>query len=176
MRSFRLPRDFRGRPGWYVQLWWIVQSTLFGMSPQFLYGWRRRILKLFGARIGTGVLIRPTVRVTYPWKVSIGDYSWIGDDVVLYSLGDIHIGDNCVISQRSYICAATHDHTDVAFPIRAIPIHIEPQVWIATDVFISAGVRIGHGAVVGARSTVIKDLPPMTVCIGSPASPRHPRW
>ncbi len=82
-----------------------------------MYGWRVWLLRMFGARIGEAVLIRPTVRVTYPWKVSIGDRSWIGDDVVLYSLGQIVVGADSVISQRSYICTGTHDYTDTSFQI-----------------------------------------------------------
>jgi putative colanic acid biosynthesis acetyltransferase WcaF len=97
LSQFKLPKDFRGKPGWYVQLWWIVQDTLFRWSPQFMYGWRRLLLRLFGAKVGKNVIIRPTAKITYPWKVKIGDYSWIGDDVVLYSLGEIVIGDNVVI-------------------------------------------------------------------------------
>ena len=89
------------------------------MSPQFLYGFRNFLLRLFGAKIGKNVIIRPTVRITYPWKVSIGDYSWIGDDVVLYSLGEIEIGKNVVISQKSYICTASHDYLQSDFPIFA---------------------------------------------------------
>ena len=92
LNKFQLPKNFRGKNAFVVQLWWIVQGTLFRMSPQFLYGFRRFLLRLFGAKIGKNVIIRSTVRTTYPWKVSIGDYSWIGDDVVLYSLGEIEIG------------------------------------------------------------------------------------
>src|SRR4051812_46747933 len=109
LSEFRLPEHFRGRPAWLVQLWWLVQSTLFGLSPQFMYGWRRFLLRLFGARIGDKVLVRPTARITYPWKVSIGNHSWIGDEAILYSLGEIEIGANVVISQRSYICTGSHD-------------------------------------------------------------------
>ena len=169
--SFKLPKNFRGRPAWVVQLWWLVQDTLFRWSPQFMYGWRRWLLRLFGAQIGKKVLIRPTVRVTYPWKVRIGDYSWIGDDVVLYSLGEINIGAHTVISQKSYICTGSHDFTKPEFPIYALPIEIGDQVWIATDVFVAPGVTIGDGAVVGARSTVLHDLPGEMICYGSPAHP-----
>lgn len=169
--KFKLPPNFRGKPGWYVQLWWIVQDTLFRWSPQFMYGWRRFLLKLFGAKIGKDVIIRPTAKVTFPWKVKIGDYSWIGDDVVLYSLGEIEIGNNVVISQRSYICTGSHDYTKIDFPIFAKKITIEDEVWLATDVFVAPGVRIGRGTVVGARSSVFKDLPPGKVCIGNPAKP-----
>lgn len=171
LSKFKLPSNFRGKPGWYVQLWWIVQDTLFRWSPQFMYGWRRFLLRLFGAKVGKRVLIRPTAKVTFPWKVKIGDYSWIGDDVVLYSLGEIEIGNNVVISQRSYICTGSHDYTKIDFPIFAKKIVIEDEAWLATDVFVAPGVRIGRGTVVGARSSVFKDLPPGKVCIGNPAKP-----
>jgi putative colanic acid biosynthesis acetyltransferase WcaF len=154
-----------------VQLWWLVQATAFAWSPQFMYGWRRWLLRLFGAQIGSAVLIRPSVQVTYPWKLSIGDWSWIGDDAVLYCLGDISIGDNVVISQRSYICTGSHDYSLPAFNIYSKPIQIESEVWIATDVYVAPGVRIGQGSVVGARSSVFNDLPPMAICYGSPAKP-----
>src|SRR6056300_494828 len=102
--KFKLPKNFRGRNPFIVQLWWLVQSLLFRTSPQFLYGYRRFLLRLFRAKIGKKVILRPTVKITYPWKISIGDYSWIGDDVDLYSLGEIEIGENVVISQKSYLC------------------------------------------------------------------------
>lgn len=175
LKSFRLPPNFRGRPAWVVQLWWLVQASLFRTSPQVLYGWRRFLLRLFGCSVGKGVLIRPTTDITYPWKVSIGDYSWIGHDVTLYSLGEIHVGANVVVSQGSYLCAAAHDMTSPTFDIYDKSIFVEDEAWIAADVFVSPGVRIGHGAVVGARSTVIHDLPPMMVSFGNPAKTVRPR-
>ena len=108
--------DFdRGRAGWYVFLWWFVQAVTFPLTLHNMSGIRCAILRLFGADIGKGVLIRPTARFTYPWKVTIGDYSWIGDDVVLYSLDEIHIGSHCVVSQKSYICTGSHVIKDPAF-------------------------------------------------------------
>lgn len=169
--DFRLPPGFRGRSAVVVQLWWLVQSTLFSCSPQFMYGWRRWLLKLFGANVGQGVLVRPSAKMTYPWKVTIGNHAWIGDDVVLYSLGEIEIGTNAVISQRSYLCAASHDYTKPDFPIYDKKICVGAQVWLATDVFVAPGVTIGEGTVIGARSSVFHDLPPMMVCVGSPAKP-----
>jgi putative colanic acid biosynthesis acetyltransferase WcaF len=121
------------------------------------------------------VLVRPTVNITYPWKVSIGDFSWIGDEVTLYSLGKIEIGSNAVVSQRSYLCTGSHDMEDPNFKITERPIVIEDEAWIATDVFVGPGVRVGRGAVVGVRSTVLNDVPPMVVCVGSPAKPIRPR-
>lgn len=175
LELFELPRHFRGRSVWVVQLWWLVQATLFSLSPQVLYGWRRFLLRLFGAAVGRGVLIRPSVEITYPWKVSIGDFSWIGDKVTLYSLGEIEIGHNVVISQNSYLCTGSHDFSKPTFDIYAEKIVVEPESWIAADVFVAPGVRIGHGAVVGARSTVLHDLPPGMVCYGNPARVARPR-
>lgn len=171
LSRFRLPENFRGASSVKVQLWWLVQSTFFGCSPQLMYGWRNWLLRLFGARIGKDVLVRPSVRVTYPWKVSIEDGAWIGDDVVLYSLGNIQIGSNAVVSQRSYLCTGGHDFTKPAFDIFEKPIVIEDEAWVATDVFVAPGVTIGRGAVIGARSSVFKDIPPMKICIGNPAMP-----
>lgn len=175
LNAFRLPAGFRGRPAWIVQLWWLVQGSVFRYSPQFMYGWRRWLLRCFGARVGRKVLVRPTVRVTYPWKVSIGDYSWIGDDVVLYSLGEIEIGSNAVVSQRSYICTGGHDHEEPAFSIFSRKVVIEDESWVATDVFVAPGVVIGAGAVIGARSSVFSNMPAGQVCLGSPARPSHAR-
>lgn len=166
---FRLPRGFRGRPAWLVQLWWLVQSTLFRMSPQVLYGWRRWLLRLFGAKIGKNVLIRPTVRITYPWKLTVGDYAWVGDDAVLYTLGEIEIGARTVISQKTYLCTGAHDYRQVTFDIFAKPIRIGDQAWLAADVFVAAGVEVGTGTVVGARSSVFTSLPDGVIAMGSPA-------
>lgn len=171
IKSFRVPSGFRGRSAVYVQIWWFVEGTFFKFSPQFLYGFRRWVLRFFGAKIGEGVIIRPSVKVTYPWKVTLGDHVWIGDDVVLYSLGEIVVGDNTVISQRSYICAGDHDYTNSSFAIRANPVHIGQSNWIATDVYVAPGVTIGNGNVIGARSSVFKDLPDSMVCLGSPCRP-----
>jgi putative colanic acid biosynthesis acetyltransferase WcaF len=175
LARFRLPEDFRGRPAWIVQLWWLAQATLFNFSPQVFYGWRRWLLRLFGATIGRGVMLRPSVEITYPWKVSIGDWSWIGDHVCLYSLGEIEIGDNVVISQNSYLCTGSHDFKTPGFDIYAQKIVVEPESWLAADVFVGPGTTIGRGAVVGARSSVFHDLPPMKVCRGNPAKPVHDR-
>ena len=175
LAAFRVPAHFRGRPAWFVQLWWAVHATLFRLSPQVLFGWRRFLVRLFGGTVGKGVLLRPTVNITYPWKVSIGDFSWVGDDVTLYSLGKIEIGNNVVISQRSYLCTGSHDMESPSFEIFEKPIVVENESWVATDVFVGPGVRIGRGAVVGARSTVLHNLPPMMVCVGNPAKPIKPR-
>lgn len=166
---FKLPKNFRTKNAFLVQFWWIIQSSIFRCSPQFMYGFRNFILRLFGARIGKNVIIRPTVRITYPWKVSIGDYSWIGDDVVLYSLGEIEIGKNVVISQKSYLCTGSHDYKKSTFDIYAKKIIINDCCWLASDVFVAPGITIGYATVIGSRSSVYNNLPPKKVCIGTPA-------
>lgn len=169
LSRFANPEGFRGRSALFVQLWWIIQALLVRPTPQIFFGWRRFILRLFGARIGKGVLVRPSVRIVYPWKVSIGANSWIGDDVNLYSLGEIKIGHDVVVSQGTYVCTGSHDHLKADFSIFARPIVIEPEVWVAAQCFIAPGVRIGRGAVVQARAVVMRDVPPMTIVGGHPA-------
>jgi putative colanic acid biosynthesis acetyltransferase WcaF len=117
------------------------------------------------------VIVRPTATITYPWKVSIGDHAWVGDDAVLYSLGEIEIGAHAVVSQRSYLCASDHDYAQPDFPIRQRKITIGAQAWVAADVFVAPGVCIGEGAVIGARSSVFKDMPAGMVCFGYPCVP-----
>ncbi|CAG9203394.1 MULTISPECIES: putative colanic acid biosynthesis acetyltransferase [Burkholderia] len=175
LSRFAVPHGFRGRSIVIVQLWWLCQAILFRASPQFMYGWRRFLLRLFGARVGKGVLIRPTAVVTYPWKVTLCDHSWIGDDAVLYSLGTIEIGAHAVISQRSYLCAGDHDPARVDFAIRGRSIRIEEQAWVASDVFVAPGVTVGRGAVVGARSSVFSDIEEGMVCVGTPCRPLRRR-
>jgi putative colanic acid biosynthesis acetyltransferase WcaF len=175
LEQFRVPYGFRGRNGLVVLLWQIVQSTLFAMSPRPLYGWRRALLRLFGAKIGRKVLVRPSARIAFPWKLEIDDFSWIGDHVDLYSLDRISIGCHSVISQRSYLCTASHDMNDIAFSYITGPIVVADEVWVASDVFVAPGVTIGRGAVVGMRSLVLDDIPPEQVAFGQPAKARGPR-
>lgn len=175
LNKFSVPEGFRGRGVMVVQLWWIVQASLFAWSPQFMYRWRNFLLRCFGARIGKGVVIRPTVQITYPWKLTIGDYAWVGDGAELYTLGNITIGKHAVVSQRSYLCTGSHDYQSENFDIYAKSIVIEDEAWVATDVYIAPGVTIGKGAVIGARSSVFNDMPAGMICIGSPAKPLKPR-
>jgi len=167
LSRFELPRGFRGAGVVKVQLWWLVQASIFRHSPQFAYRFRVWLLRLFGARIGKRCIIRPSVQVTYPWRLQLGDNCWVGDGVILYTLGDIKIGAQSVVSQYSHLCAADHDPDSLSFAIRQRPIQIGEGVWIATDVYI--------GTIVGARSSVFRDLPEGVVCVGSPCRIVKPR-
>jgi putative colanic acid biosynthesis acetyltransferase WcaF len=165
----------RGRPSWYILIWWLVQAIAFPLSLHNAHRFRCGLLRLFGAKIGQGVNIRPTARFTYPWKVVIGDYSWIGDDVVIYSLDEVKIGSQTVISQQCYLCTGSHDHQDPAFSLITAPILIGNGVWIAADCFIAPGVKIGANVVIGARSSVFQDIAPEQVAWGTPCRPHYPR-
>jgi len=156
--KFTVPKNFRGRNGVVVQLWWLVQSLLFRSSPQIMYGWRVFLLRLFGAKIGKNVIIRPSAKITYPWKLEIGDNSWIGDNVELYTLGLITIGSNTVISQKCYLCTGSHDYNSPTFDIYEKSISIGNSCWLATDVFVAPGVNISDNCVIGARSSIFKSL------------------
>jgi len=101
----------------------------------------------------------------------MGELSCLADDVDCYCVAPITLGSRTTISQYSYLCAATHDHTDSYLPLVPMPIDLHDDVWICADVFVGPGVTIAQGTVVGARSTVIRDLPSGKVCVGNPAKP-----
>jgi putative colanic acid biosynthesis acetyltransferase WcaF len=159
----------RGRAAWRAQLWWLFEALFVLPTPQYMFGWRRFALMLFGAKIGKRVLIRPGVRVTYPWNLTIGDYVWIGDNVTLYSVAEISIGSHSVISQEAYLCAGTHDYRDISFRFVSTPIRIAGECWIAARAFIGPGVEIGHASVIGAGSIVMKSVDARTIVAGNPA-------
>ena len=158
-----------------MMVWWLVQAIAFPLSLHTSHRWRCWLLRLFGAKIGQQVMIRPTARITYPWNIEIGDHSWVGDDVVLYSLVPIRLGRHCVISQKSYLCTGSHNISDPRFGLVTGEIVVENGAWIATDCFIGPDVRIGANAVIGARSTVLGAMPPEQVCFGTPCKPIKPR-
>ncbi|KMK63832.1 WcaF family extracellular polysaccharide biosynthesis acetyltransferase [Puniceibacterium sp. IMCC21224] len=175
LSDFRVPPGFRGRSALFTQVWWIVQACLIRPSPQPCYAWRVFWLRLFGAQIGDGVMIRQSARVTYPWKVTIGDNSWIGDRAELYSLERIEIGSNVCISQDCYLCTGSHDMTDPAFGYACGAITVEDESWLAAGTFVAPGVTVRRGAVAGARSVVLHDMAAGMVHAGQPARPIRPR-
>jgi putative colanic acid biosynthesis acetyltransferase WcaF len=152
-------------------LWMITSKLLFRTSFHNWYGWRRFLLRLFGAKIGQGVRIRPSAYIEIPWNVDIDDGAVVGDWAILYSLGKIRIGKRTVVSQYAHLCAGTHDHRFKDFPLVRPPITIGDDAWVAADAFVGPGVTIGSRSVVGARSNVFSDLPEDIVAVGSPAKP-----
>lgn len=128
LSKFKVPKEFRGRSIWVVQLWWLIQASFFSLSPQFMYEWRSFILRLFGAQIGKGVKIRPTTKITYPWNLVVGDHCWIGDECTLYNLDKITIGNNVALAHQVYLCTGMHDYKDINFRIYAKEIIIKDEV------------------------------------------------
>lgn len=159
-------------------LWGVVQATLFRMSPRPLHRWRNLLLRAFGADLHPSARVYPGARVWAPWNLSMGPLATIADDVDVYCVDRISIGERTTVSQYSYLCGATHDFEDERFPLQPKPITIGRHVWIAADCFIGPGVTVPDGAVVGARSGVFGTLEPWTVHAGTPARPvrerRHP--
>ena len=148
---------------------WGVGSLLIRLSPRPAFAWRRAILRLFGAKIGKQVHVYPTTRLYMPWNVELGDWTALGEDVLLYSLGKIRIGHNVAVSYRSHLCAGSHQLSDPLMPLLKPPIRIEDGAWIGTDAFIGPGVTIGCGAVLGARAVVVRDVDAYSVVAGNPA-------
>jgi acetyltransferase-like isoleucine patch superfamily enzyme len=150
-------------------IWMLVGRPVFRLSFHNWYGFRRRILRLFGARIGEGVSIRPSAHIEIPWNLDIRDGVTVGDFAILYSLGVITIGERTIISQYAHICAGTHDYNDRRFRLIRDPVTIGQDVWIGADAFVGPNVAIGDLAVIGARTSVYKDLAGGEVFVGNPA-------
>jgi putative colanic acid biosynthesis acetyltransferase WcaF len=150
--------------------WAIVQSTLFRWSPRPCHGFRARLLKVFGADIPEPgkVVVFPSVSVVFPWKLALAPRSMIGPRAVIYNLAPISILRGANISQNCHLCAGTHDYTLWSMPLVAKPIVVGDNAWLGADVFVGPNVTIGELCVVGARSVVVSNLPPRTVCAGNP--------
>lgn len=148
---------------------WELSHPLFAWSPRPLWGWRRAMLRMFGARVGREVHVHPSVHITIPWNITMGDYSSVGDRAILYALGPITIAERVTISQGAHLCAGTHNHRDPTMPLQKLPIEIEREAWICADAFIGPGVRVGARAIVGARCVATKNVEPNVVMIGNPA-------
>ncbi len=175
LRQYHQPGYYAGASRVTMLIWWLVQSIAFPLTLHTAHGIRCWLLRIFGAKIGQRVMIRPTARITYPWNLEIGDHSWVGDDAVLYSLAPIKIGRHCVISQKSYLCTGSHDISDSRFGLVTGEIVVENGAWIATDCFIGPNVCIGANAIIGVRSTVLTTMPPGQLCVGTPCKPVKPR-
>lgn len=157
--------------------WALVEATLFRWSPRGAFRWRNRLLAAFGAEIADlrSVRVFPSATVYFPWKLTLGTHCLVGPHVRLYNLDRVAIGSGANLSRHIHVCAGSHDFDRWSMPLRTAPISIGDNVWIATDVFVGPGVTIGELCVVGARSVVVDDLPPSTVCFGHPCRPVRPR-
>jgi putative colanic acid biosynthesis acetyltransferase WcaF len=148
---------------------WGMGKLLIRFSPRPCFGWRRLVLRCFGATVGKNVNLYPSTRIYYPWNLIAGDWSAIGEDALIYNLGLVTLGQRVTVSHQAHLCAGTHDYTRSDLPLVKPPIVIRDQAWICADAFIGPGVTVGEGAVVGARAVVTKDVEPWMVVAGNPA-------
>ena len=150
-------------------LWGMVWLLLYRPSPKPFHAWRRLLLRVFGARIGRTAYPHASARIWAPWNLEMGEHSCLSHQVDCYCVAPIHIGAHATVSQYSFLCTASHDIAAPDMPLVTAPIRIEDGAWLAADVFAGPGVTIGTCAVVGVRSTVLKDVEPWTVVAGNPA-------
>jgi putative colanic acid biosynthesis acetyltransferase WcaF len=149
--------------------WSLVEATLYRWSPVPLHGWRRFLLRAFGARVGVNAHPYPSAKIWAPWNLELERGSCIGPGVSCYSVAVIALDAGALVSQGAHLCAATHDPRDPAFPLVVGSIRIGAQAWVAADAFIGPGVHIGERAVIGARAVVMKDVQPNVIVVGNPA-------
>ncbi|MGJ8621362.1 MAG: acetyltransferase [Yoonia sp.] len=147
---------------------WAACQPLFRFSPRPCWGWRRVLLRLFGAQVGSEAHIYPTVRITMPWHLCIGAQAAVGDHARLYALGRIEIGARATVSQYAHLCAGTHDLTRADRALCKAPILVRDDAWVCADAFVGPGVIIGRGAVLGARAVAMRDLPDGSTGVGNP--------
>lgn len=169
--------DARHRSPWTMRekigraLWYTTRATLFRHSPRRAYRWRRMLLRLFGASVARTAHVHATALIEIPWNLSVGDNSAIGERAIIYNLGPITIGKRVTISQYAHLCAGTHDYTRNDMPLIRPPVTIGDDAWIAADAFVGPGVTVSEGAIVGARASAFKDIPPWKIVGGNPAKP-----
>lgn len=149
--------------------WAIVWRTLFRPSPRLLFGWRRMILRAFGADVAKTARVYPSAAIWAPWNLSLGEDATIADAVDCYCVAPIALGDGATVSQHAHLCAASHDIADPNMRLTTAPIAIGAGAWVCAGAFVGPGVTLGAGAVVGARGVVVRDVEPMAIVAGNPA-------
>ena len=158
----------RGRPRW-VEVCWRAVEGLFFNSWLPGSGWRVWLLRLFGAQVGNGVVIKPHVRVKFPWKLIIGDHTWIGESVWIDNLAEVRIGSNCCISQGAYFCTGSHRWDRETFELETKPIVIEDECWVGAKTQIAPGVVMQSGAVLTLGSIASSNMAGGSIHTGMPA-------
>ena len=152
-------------------VWGIVYALLFRPSPRPMHGWRNFLLRCFGATIGADSHIYPTARIWAPWNLHCEDHVAIAEDAVVYNPKLLTLRSHAIVSQQAYLCGATHDFEDPAFPLIAFPTTLEPYSWVCARATVMPSVNLGEGAILGLGSVATKDLSPWTVYAGLPAKP-----
>ena len=159
----------RGASASKEALWLIFSLLLFQLCPLKLAALKAAVLRWFGASVGRGVVIKPQVKITFPWKLTVGDHVWLGEESWLLNLAPIIIEDNVCISQRAFLCTGNHNYKSPAFDLITKPIRVESGAWIGAGAFVGPGVSMGSHAVLAAGSVATKDLEPYGIYQGNPA-------
>jgi len=149
---------------WYFINAFFMQNRLNPLSWLKIF-----LLRIFGAKIGEGVVLKPSINVKYPWNLEIGDYSWVGENVWLDSLAPIRIGSNCCVSQGVYFCTGSHDWSDPAFGLIIKPIIVEDGVWVGAKSILLPGITLGSHSIVSAGSVITQHTDPYIIYAGNPA-------
>jgi putative colanic acid biosynthesis acetyltransferase WcaF len=150
-------------------MWIIVSLILFRVFPFSFSAIKRMVLRAFGARIGQGVVIKPQVKITFPWKLQLGDHVWLGEECWLLNLERIVIGSNVCISQRAFLCTGSHDYKRPTFDLIVKPIRVENGAWLGASCWVAPGVTVGTHAVLTAGSVATGDLEPWGIYQGNPS-------
>ena len=159
-----------GRPFWYRTLWFLAGLPLLRSTLLPGSAYRVALLRWFGARVGAGVVIKPGVRVKYPWLLSMGDHVWLGEGCWIDNLVPVAIGSSACISQEAYLCTGNHDWSDPGFGLIVKPISVGAGAWIGARSMVAPGVSFGECAVLASGSVATKDIPPYEIHSGNPAT------
>lgn len=151
-------------------LWRVVYLCCFRLTPQPFHGWRRFILRLFGAKISRTAQVFPRVRIWAPWNLVMHDYATLSNDVDCYSVAMIELGPHSTVSQEAFLCSATHDVRSRSMALVMAPIRLEHGAWVCARAFIGPGVTLHEGAVAGACAVVMKDVASYDIVAGNPAT------
>lgn len=154
-----------------ARMLWSITWTLFARPLPRGIGdfWKIFLLRLFGAKVHSTAVINSSARIYQPWNLEMDEYSCLAPEVDCYNVGKISIGAYATVSQKSYLCAASHNISSAEHELIYKSIVIKSQAWVGADAFIGMGVVIGEGAVVGARSCVFKNVEPWSIVGGNPA-------
>lgn len=158
----------RGRPRLVEILWYITKMVFFLSAFPWPSSLKRFLLVSFGAKIGKDVIVKPRVNIHFPWKLIIGNNSWIGEEVFILNFEPIEIGSNVCISQRAFLCGGNHDFRDPTFKYRNGSITIKDEAWVGAQSFIAPNVVINQGVVITAGSIVYSNLSKNMICSGNP--------
>lgn len=170
LEAYRLPADWRrGAPLWCEALWRLVGSPLLASSLPGS-GWRKALLRLFGARLGRGGRLKPRLRITFPWRLAVGDHCWLGEGLWIDNLAPVSLGDRVCVSQEAFLCTGNHDYRSPGFDLRVKPIHVAGEAWIGARAVLAPGCRVGKGAVVGLAAVASGVVPAGAILRGNPAA------